>query len=490
MEVGRLIVQLNRTNLQSKDQPLYQLLKQLILGLEDTATTVSTIGSSTNSGGNTVSSIITTLLGNNGIGQSPSGITGLTPIPNAQGNFTPGSVIFAGANGQLSQNNSKFFWDITNQRHGIGTTTPNADLEVVGLATTVPVFIARGPDSPTQQIIEIRSQGGGFFFKNAANSVQYAFLIGGGTSALSSLTGGLRIGTNTGDGLIIQENGGITYLGGLLKFAGDTSSFPMFKRSSAELHAKLGDDSAFATFRAEILFANQAGGGAAAGAIQIGPLPSGPQFGGIWIGQASPSSSNYSFLGNSGGTPTTLFNTPTGGTLQFRVNNATFFAVNNTGVTINGGSGNLPTIPLSVRNASGSTVLATLDDSGNLDVLLRIKSSSPTAGVGYATGAGGTIAQLTNKATGVTLNKITGLITMNNANLAAATAVSFTLTDSAIAATDTIIMQHDSAGTPGAYLLTAQPATGSAVITVTNITAGGLAEAIVLRFTVIKSVSA
>jgi len=119
-----------------------------------------------------------------------------------------------------------------------------------------------------------------------------------------------------------------------------------------------------------------------------------------------------------------------------------------------------------------------------------ILSSNATTGVGYATGAGGTVTQATNKATGVTLNKATGLITMNNAALAADTTVTFTLTNSAIAATDTIILNHASAGTAGAYTLNAQVAAGSAAIKVRNVTAGSLSEAIVIRYTVIKSVSA
>ncbi len=64
--------------------------------------------------------------------------------------------------------------------------------------------------------------------------------------------------------------------------------------------------------------------------------------------------------------------------------------------------------------------------------------SSGTAGVGYATGAGGTVAQSSSKSTGVTLDKTTGTITMNAAALGAATAVTFTLTNSTIAATDVV----------------------------------------------------
>jgi hypothetical protein len=46
--------------------------------------------------------------------------------------FSSGSVIFAGANGILSQSNSNLFWDNTNGRLGIGTTTPTNPLQVNG----------------------------------------------------------------------------------------------------------------------------------------------------------------------------------------------------------------------------------------------------------------------------------------------------------------------------------------------------------------------
>lgn len=119
-----------------------------------------------------------------------------------------------------------------------------------------------------------------------------------------------------------------------------------------------------------------------------------------------------------------------------------------------------------------------------------ISSSSPTGGIGYATGAGGAQTQSTDKTTTVVSNTITTAITCNNANLAAATVVSFTFTNSSIAATDTVLVTHQSAGTSGAYTFNAFPGAGSAVISIRNNTAGGLAEAIVLRVTVIKSVSA
>ena len=109
---------------------------------------------------------------------------------------------------------------------------------------------------------------------------------------------------------------------------------------------------------------------------------------------------------------------------------------------------------------------------------------------GYITGEGGTVTQATSKATAVTLNKKCGQITMNAAALAADTTVTFVLTNSTIAATDLLVLNHVSGGTAGSYLLNAQAAAGSASINVRNITAASLSEAIVISFAVIKAVIA
>jgi hypothetical protein len=46
--------------------------------------------------------------------------------------LTPGSVIFAGTGGALSQDNANFFWDDVNNRLGIETNAPTATLHVAG----------------------------------------------------------------------------------------------------------------------------------------------------------------------------------------------------------------------------------------------------------------------------------------------------------------------------------------------------------------------
>lgn len=107
--------------------------------------------------------------------------------------------------------------------------------------------------------------------------------------------------------------------------------------------------------------------------------------------------------------------------------------------------------------------------------------------MGYNTGSGGTVSQSGNKSGGVTLDKPSGEITMQNTNLAADTTVSFTLTNSTIGARDLLLMNIvGGVTTPAAYNLDANCTTGSAVISVRNITGGTLGEAIVIRYVVIR----
>lgn len=104
--------------------------------------------------------------------------------------------------------------------------------------------------------------------------------------------------------------------------------------------------------------------------------------------------------------------------------------------------------------------------------------------LGYSTAGQGTVTQSTSKSTAVTLNKSAGQITMNNASLNAATNVTFTLNNSLISVNDTVIITLSSgAATAGTYnVWISGLAAGSASITVRNVSAGALGEALVLNF--------
>ena len=113
-----------------------------------------------------------------------------------------------------------------------------------------------------------------------------------------------------------------------------------------------------------------------------------------------------------------------------------------------------------------------------------------TTEIGYTAAAQGAVTQLTDKTTAVTLNKSAGQITMNAANLATVTTVSFTLNNSLIGAKDTMVVCIASGATTGAYLVYVSNLTaGAATISLRNFTAGTLGEAVVINFAIIHGAS-
>jgi len=128
-----------------------------------------------------------------------------------------------------------------------------------------------------------------------------------------------------------------------------------------------------------------------------------------------------------------------------------------------------------------------LDGSGN--TIITGKFTSSGGGLGYSTGAGGTVTQATSKSTGVTLNKLSGQITMNNASLAANGEAVFTLTNSFIEATDVVVVCLGSSVSAGRYMVgVATVSAGSCQILITNLSSVA-SEAPVINFAVIKAVN-
>ena len=116
-----------------------------------------------------------------------------------------------------------------------------------------------------------------------------------------------------------------------------------------------------------------------------------------------------------------------------------------------------------------------------------------TTGLGFYTGAGGTVLQGSGsgKATAFTLDKMCGQITIDDDSLAHQTVVSATWSNSKIAATDVVIINHKSGGTVGVYTFNVSCGAGTATLYIrNNQTSGTLSEGLVLSFVVIKGVTA
>lgn len=143
------------------------------------------------------------------------------------------------------------------------------------------------------------------------------------------------------------------------------------------------------------------------------------------------------------------------------------------------------------RNSTSRSTFVTNLFAGTSPVATSVTSNSATGGVGYSTGAGSVVTQLTDKTTGVTINTPTGAITTVNTAMAAGAETGFTVTNSSVAATDIPYIVIKSGATLNSYSVQVDAvAAGSFHVNLTNLSAGSLSEALVLNYAIIKGVAA
>lgn len=140
-------------------------------------------------------------------------------------------------------------------------------------------------------------------------------------------------------------------------------------------------------------------------------------------------------------------------------------------------------------NGTGSVVVSKLAASAGTAVLSSVLS---TGALGFTTGGGGVVSQLTSRATGVTLNKPSGAITLFTAAIPASTTQTFTLTNSTIAAADVVAVCIKSGATVAGYAAhVVAVAAGSCSIAISNLALGATpSETPVINFVVIKGATA
>ena len=83
-------------------------------------------------------------------------------IGDAVGSGTSGSILFVDASTNLAQDNSELFWDNTNNRLGIGTTSPSAAIEVDAGAASEYAILSTGANGR----VGLTTQYGGIHFNN------------------------------------------------------------------------------------------------------------------------------------------------------------------------------------------------------------------------------------------------------------------------------------------------------------------------------------
>ncbi len=145
-------------------------------------------------------------------------------------------------------------------------------------------------------------------------------------------------------------------------------------------------------------------------------------------------------------------------------------------------------------DSSESIVLGKAATGVSLAVTAGLTSSGATgAGIGYTTGAGGTVTQLTDRSTGVTLNTLCGKVQTDTTSLAAGAEAKFTVTNSTVAIGDTVVLslRSGNSGIGTCLPWVSAVASGSFDITITNThTSTAETGACVINFSVIKSVTA
>lgn len=142
----------------------------------------------------------------------------------------------------------------------------------------------------------------------------------------------------------------------------------------------------------------------------------------------------------------------------------------------------------SIEAGTTLTVGTTSTLTGAVEGGSSIKSTSPSGGIGYATGAGVAATQGTSRTTTVVGNGVCGSITLFSA-AGSATPFSFTFTNSAIAATDVVMLSQKSGTDKYTTQVVSAVGAGSCQITLAN-AAGTTTETPVFNFVVIKAVAA
>lgn len=155
-------------------------------------------------------------------------------IGGAVTNGTSGSVLFIDSSGNLAQSNSNFFWDNTNKRLGIGTSSPSKALDIL----TGSINITNNLDNTDVVGLTFNNSGSGTstgakiqFPYNNISAKYNGFTITNSGSATDSLSIGLNTFQYSGNNFQFASgiNADVTF------FSGASSGFKMIFQSPGDI---------------------------------------------------------------------------------------------------------------------------------------------------------------------------------------------------------------------------------------------------------------
>jgi len=149
------------------------------------------------------------------------------------------------------------------------------------------------------------------------------------------------------------------------------------------------------------------------------------------------------------------------------------------------GEVNIPKVDIDAGAIDGTVIGGATPAAGTFT------DSLATDSVGFTTGNGGTVTQITSRTTGVTLNAPSGQITLVAGSISGLSSQEFTLTNSYIAATDVVLVTFGSGLTATTYDVTVtETSAGSCKISIHNVNNSATpTDTPVINFAVFKGVT-
>jgi hypothetical protein len=205
---------------------------KLLIGTTTIGTeSLNVVGSAIISSTTTLSSLAGS--GDRMVVANSSGVLSTQAIPGGGGSMaiggsitsaTAGSVLFAGTSGVLQQDNANFFWDDANNRLGIGTATPTADIDITkGINGAVVHQIKNTTTGTSAQAVMN-------FIADSSNTAQMQKLSTSFATPVAPLLGGDFAITNYSSGHMVFVNNFST---GRIKFAAGGSSTAQMSLTAA-----------------------------------------------------------------------------------------------------------------------------------------------------------------------------------------------------------------------------------------------------------------